>query len=489
MKKIARSLTVILLAVQLYTPLTSFAILDPHDSFDPNFILTDVELNEANSLTRADIQIFLKQHGSFLAEYSANDASGTIRQAADIIFDAAINYHISPKYILVKLQKEQSLITDSNPSARQLDWATGYGVCDSCSTTDPSMQKFRGFGTQVDKAAGIMRWYYDHAQTSSFIKQAGKTYSIDGKTVIPANLATAFLYTYTPHIHGNLNFWRLWKTWFDQVYPNGSLLRGQSSKTIYLVHDGKKRPIANMTALVTRFDPKQIVVVPDTDLNRYALGRPISLPNYSILSDGTQFYLLDDDTLRPFASREVVRQFGYNPDEIISIAKSDISEFPLGASIATDEQTPLGRMVRLNETHDLYYLKEGIYHALPDAAIAAVNFPHMTIESAPATILQDFQPGNILIFRDGTLIGNALNKKVYVIDQGKKRYIPTKEVFSNLGYSSANIIWTNEITIVSIQNGPSMIKRQEFNPADIDTRNTDSEILTSTEITARRKSR
>jgi len=193
-------------AVLLTLPSTVFGA-----DFDPNFIISDDEMQNWTSMDIHDIQAFLDEKGGYIANHKTEDWEGTLRLVADIIWRASKESQINPKYLLVKLQKEQSLITAKDPTQKQLDWATGYGVCDSCKMTDPDIQKYKGFGTQVDRAAGIMRWYYDHLNTESWIKRAGQTYTIDGESITPQSNATGFLYSYTPHIHGNENFWNLWQ--------------------------------------------------------------------------------------------------------------------------------------------------------------------------------------------------------------------------------------------------------------------------------------
>ena len=167
MSKIVRQLTSILLSISLLTPLFPANGAE----FNPNFILSDEEMQNAGSMTREDIQAFLDKQGGYIATLQTEDAEGARRTVPDIMYRAAMAYTINPKYLLVKLQKEQSLVTDQDPTQKQLDWATGYGVCDSCTTSDPDIQKFRGFGKQVDNAAGIIRWYYDHVSERGLIKR------------------------------------------------------------------------------------------------------------------------------------------------------------------------------------------------------------------------------------------------------------------------------------------------------------------------------
>ena len=141
-------------------------------TFNPNNILSDHELMDYTSMGRDAIQQFLEAKKSFLAKFTAPDLNEVTMNAAQIIFNAATTARINPKYILALLQKEQSLIEHgpTNPSQSRLDWATGYAVCDGCSTDDPLPQKYKGFGKQVDDAGGVMRWYYDNTD-QGFVKK------------------------------------------------------------------------------------------------------------------------------------------------------------------------------------------------------------------------------------------------------------------------------------------------------------------------------
>lgn len=437
-----------------------FAASDP--VFNPNFLISDEELQDWKSMTRADIQAFLQDKGGYISNFQSEDKEGVRRTTSDIISRASQEHLINPKYLLVKLQKEQSLVTDSDPTQKQLDWATGYGVCDSCSMSDPNIQKHKGFGIQVDSAAAIMRWYYDHVNREPWIKQAFQTYLIDGQSVQPANLATAFLYTYTPHIHGNQNFWNLWQRWFEQVYPNGSLLKATDDATVYLIQDGKKRPFANFSALITRFDPKYIITVPASELARYETTNAISFANYSILKAGSTFYLLDYDTLRPFESQAVVSALGYNPDEIIDVNASDLDGFTIGKVITAEVKTaPLGELLRIKENNKIYFLDEGILHPISDMHIAQANFPHLKERVVAIASLPTAAMGAPITYKDGAVIQVQGENKVYVVEKGKKRHISSEEVFNGLGYKWENIIVTDEFTGLNHPTGEPLYLRKD----------------------------
>ncbi len=426
-------------------------------TFDPNYLVSDEEMQNWQSMNREDIQAFLTDKGSYIANLVTPDKNGIERPVSEIIYRAAVDNKINPKYVLVKLQKEQSLISAQNPTQKQLDWATGYGVCDSCSMSDPDIQKHKGFGTQVDSAAGIIRWYYDNVDTQGWIKRAMNTYNIDNTPVTPANFATAFLYTYTPHIQGNLNFWKLWQEWFDQVYPDGSLIKTVDAPDVYLIQDGEKRRFTSMSALATRFDPKLILTVPTSELSRYADGKNISLPNYSIAFDGSTYYLLDYDFKRPFASADTVRQIGYNPDEIIEVNSSDLEPYILGKVIegTGTSVAPLGRVIEVKESKNLYFVNEGMMHPIFDPAIVKINFPHLSLEklSTEQVGALGVSFGSPVGLKDGTVFGIKGFNEVYVVEKGKKRHIASETVFNGLGFNPKNIVWVSEYVGLAHETG------------------------------------
>ncbi len=427
--------------------------------FDPNFILSDAELEDVNSMTRADIQTFLDSKGSFLRSYQAPDEYGTVKYASDIIYEAAQNYRINPKYLLVKLQKEQSLVMDDTPTQKQLDWATGYGVCDSCSMNDPKIQKFRGFGAQIANAAGIMRWYADNKDSKDYIKKKNVPTIISGQQVIPQSWATAYLYTYTPHINGNQNFWRIWNNWFTQLYPSGSLLRSASSTDVWLITNGTKRRFANQAALISRADPRNVVTVSEAELSNYQLGPEIAFANYSVLRTPSRVYLLDHDTLRPFDTPETVGKLGFNPAEILDVTDADLIAYTPGSVITASSTPPQGVIYQITDLNNAYFiLRDGVLYPITDKRIVDVNYATLPIEKHVRTELASFTIAGEkpVTFKDGTLVRAEGSNVTYIIENGKKRRIADRETFAALGYQNSNVVTVAENTLFSLPEGDSL---------------------------------
>lgn len=203
--------------------------------------------------------------------------SGAI-SAAQIIYNAAQEYNISPKVIIVTLQKEQGLVADDWPWTSEYQAAMGYACPDggSCSSA------YYGFANQVTNAAKQFRRYitnpddYDYVVGSNKIlyhypqcldanndaldcSNVSKTHgavNCGTESVDIVDQATADLYDYTPYVpdkaalsgmsdtspggedrcgsYGNRNFFWYFNTWFGSSYTNTPYAYSLESVNTYL---------------------------------------------------------------------------------------------------------------------------------------------------------------------------------------------------------------------------------------------------------------
>ncbi len=424
----------------LIVPSTSLA-------FDPNYILSDAEMTDAQAMDLNQIQAFLER--GTLATYKSPDWEGRTRYAADIIWRTAQNHDINPRFLLVLLQKEQSLITDLDPSQKQYDWATGYGVCDDCSMNDAGLARWQGFGKQVNSAAMQFTEGYmlDIAENGVTAGKYGPNLpvTIDGTVVTPENAATAAMYAYTPHLHGNSNFVAIWDSWFGKEYPTGTLLQAAGQDGVYRIEHGYRRPITSKAALTSRYNSALIITVSKTTLEQYPEGSPISLPNYSLVKDERgNISLLVDDTMRRIDSMTTFRSIGFSEDELIDVTSAEVATYTQGTPITSTSQDPSGRVVKLTTNGAMFYLKDGVRQAILDAAILKANFPTAIIENAAPVVIEQYREGKFLKLPDGTLVRSYENPSVYVISDGKKMPITSESIFLDYGYAWSNVIFVSD---------------------------------------------
>lgn len=189
-----RFLWVLLAVMSLAISRPAVALVEP---FDPTTLITDDEFNDAGAMNCEQIQAFLNERKGVLKTLVIDG-----RTAAQIICETAANYSVNPRILLVMMQKEMGVLTDPNPSQKQLDWALGCG---------PGWASTQGFATQIECASRTMRRNFD--------RPGFGTDSIDGVT--PATRGTLALYRYTNHIAGNQDLWTIWNQYFPASVASG----------------------------------------------------------------------------------------------------------------------------------------------------------------------------------------------------------------------------------------------------------------------------
>ncbi|SDK97169.1 hypothetical protein SAMN05216282_12041 [Cryobacterium psychrotolerans] len=223
-------------------------------AFNPGLIISDYNFFNPSAMTEEEIQAFLEARtcspadsSSCLWEYresttaQPNQGSGHCTRyaaarnepASRIIAKVARACTISPRVLLVLMQKEQSLIT--RPTASGYLRATGY----ACPDTADCDARYFGFFNQVYRAAWQFRQYTQEPERAYKIGTVDVGFHPDAacgaEPVGIQNQATANLYNYTPYqpnsallarpgtdgdscsAFGNLNFWRFYTRWFGST--------------------------------------------------------------------------------------------------------------------------------------------------------------------------------------------------------------------------------------------------------------------------------
>ncbi len=469
-----RLIPIALLTLWLLIPGKLWAQAEIDPNFRPGNIVSDEEILNCRSMSLNEIQNFLEKKSSFLANYTTYNAHGTPgKSAAQIIYEAATaNYDcdgvslsdtpteeekklkcrqvttVSPKFLLVLLQKEQSLIENSSPTAKQLDWATGYGCPDGW-TCNPYYQ---GFGKQVNSAALQFRYYLDNPQEFRYKKNNTYTFTNPYGTIInePMNVtiennATAGLYNYTPHVfNGNYNFYKIWQRYFPggkRTYPNGSLLKSSADPTVFLIEDGQKKPFANMGALASRFDANKIITVSSEVLEQYELGSVLKYPNYSLIrTPEKKIYLLVDSHKRLIESDAVFRKIGFSTEELIDGTINDLAAYTTSSPVTSTSTYPLSALIMSTKTGGVYYVNEGTKAPIIDKVMLQTKFKGRNILRATETDLAKYTKISPVLFDSGELLKSSSVSTVYIIDDGRKRPFLSGAVFEALGYDWANVI-------------------------------------------------
>ncbi len=426
--------------------------------FNPNLVLDDSDLFDLGDWDVEDIQRFLVAKRSALATRTLTDIDGVDKRPAEIVWRVAGSYRLNPKYLLALMQKEQSLVENAAPTQRQLDWAMGFGVCDSCAMDDPAIQAYKGFANQVEYAAKQHRERYlfqllSHGTTISG-HAPGRVSLIDRIPVTPANQATAMLYTYTPHIHGNLLLWQIWRRWFSRALPDGTLVTSKEDPARrYLIRRGERRPLSAAVFLSLTSGMDKAVALSESDLAAYPEGEPLRFPNFSLVEtpSGAR-YLLSGEQKRLIVSKSAFRALGFQEDEVMAAAVEDLAGYVDGPDLSEKSRYPTGLLAK-DKKGTYWYVEDGVRHPISHPALLKLYFRGRPAKTLSAVETQSYPIGEPYRLRDGELVRSASNPAVYAIDQGKRRAIPSEEAFLSLGYAWKNVLTLPEALLADYPEG------------------------------------
>ena len=399
------------LALAAFAVIMTASISSPTQaSFNPNLIIDDAVFTNKNSMSVTDIQNFLNSRvpvcdtwhspgsGSqgnqppwtCLKNYSEGGRSG-----AQIIYDAAQLYGINPQVIIVTLQKENGLITDTWPYHWQYRTAMGMGCPDGA----PCDSQYFGFANQINQGVRHLKNFYDQNPNWFIPHRAGnnnvKFHPNGGCGTAPLhiNKATSALYSYTPYqpngaalanmygtgdgcsSYGNRNFWRDFTNWFGSTtQPKATVVMKSGGDKLYLSENGQvKRWIPSpdvMDAWGLNTYPIQVLSAQQLD------GMPEGQAIQRLVSTSYATYFMDGGKRRWITSAQVGSAWGLNVGQAVRVAN---------------------------------YAIEGVIEAQPLSI-----FAHST------------DPG------DG---------RIWIMDVGLKHYVPTGEVLADWGAGVGNLTY------------------------------------------------
>ena len=345
--------------------------------FNPGQIISDSAFYTSGTMSAVDIQRFLNgkvavcradpTRPGCLKDYrlSTPAVTGTAGRcaslpaktnvsAAEIIYDVSIACGISPKVLLVKLQKEQGLVTSTNPSARAYEFALGMDCPDTPSGCSAASA---GFFWQLYKGAGQLQWYSNPAGSFTWLRP-GATISrpyqannpgCGAQSFVLENKATAALYYYTPYVpnqtalanlygvgdvcsaYGNRNFFRDYTDWFGSPIGGSFLLKGDAADVFMIVNETKFRiPTPELLTSLAPLGP--VGTVPNAHLDRYTTVSDMSALARNAV-DGSYFFIHNSQRLA-FANCDEVAAWGLNCASAVTMTGSQVSALVAGEAMS-----------------------------------------------------------------------------------------------------------------------------------------------------------
>lgn len=144
------------------------------------------------------------------------------------------------------------------------------------------------------------------------------------------------------------------------AFPDGSLLMSEKDKKIYLIKERGKRHIISSKAFnQNKFNQKNVIAVPEYELEAYQNTGIVGLPEGTIVSDSPKAsapnYVIADGGKKKIPSWDMFKRWGFNVRKIIVIPKKDLALYPDKG----DLPYPDGTLIRQGARPEIYAVYKG----------------------------------------------------------------------------------------------------------------------------------
>lgn len=446
---------------------------------------------------------------------------GSDVSAGTVIAHAAQAYSVNPQVILTTIQKEESLVTgDAGCSTLRYVAAMGNGCPDSgggynysgfelyslsgspvtsVSGTCVNDSKSVGFSRQVitatwklkffeQRSEGNVSWNvqksgwdnsddpqtcYRGPMTQGYRKQCSSDASAaywDGYTTIDSTSvhmdtgATASLYYYTPHFHGNQLFVSTFEGWFgstqagsftiaNTTHPDGTLISSFGEPEVYLIIEGMRYHIPDINTFNSHgysWSEVHIATIPDKQLP--ISGSKLAFRGGTIVRGDTTPEVYDLRCMPTFCNKyhianiEAFSGLGLGFIDVLILPQAQVDAMQEYETIASASVHMHDQLV-LDRSNGRVYLIDagtGTKRWVPSLEVFAANhfkWPKVKTATSGDLALPD---GATVPFPEGALLRANGDNAVYAINQTgsgsfEKRHIASSGVFAGLSYHLSDV--------------------------------------------------
>lgn len=355
------------------------------------------------------------------------------KKAAKLIHEAAQTYSINPKVLLVLLQKEQGLITDTWPLNVQYRSATGYG----CPDTAACDSQYYGLKNQLNQAANLFRTvlnggWSNYPVGNNSIPWNPNIAACGYSTVNVQNRATSALYRYTPYrpnqaalnagygtgngcsSYGNRNFYLYFTDWFGSTTISLFTINGGGG-TLYLTYGNYYYAIPNMDMFRSwGLAGSKIKSVSSSQLSSYTQGPDLN--NVATFGASSTAYFIDNGKYHSIPSMGVLNDYGYTGAAIKNFADDNLKNILSSGNATTN--------LAHTSSGTIYYIESSKKHQFPDYSTLTTLGPSLTGDSSLSrnsfsNFLLSKVTASYPILRDGSILKAKDSATIYLYNNSE----------------------------------------------------------------------
>lgn len=233
---------------------------------------------------------------------------------------------------------------------------------------------------------------------------------------------------------------------------DGTILRGQADKTVYLVQNGNLLAFSSFTFSQRKISAKQVVSVPDAEVATY--------PKFGFVTplDGTVFKSANNSTvflaqsgLKLPVTAEIFKNRKLKNSSVVVLSGDEVGSFPTGAYAAPLDKS----FFSITESGQFYEYKDGSKH--PISAFVAKQRGITPDFKVSQQVAYEWADGIAIPPRDNTMIKGNSDATVYLVSGGQLRPL-TAQAFKNRKITAKKISILPQAEVDSYAKGDTIIK-------------------------------
>lgn len=200
---------------------------------------------------------------------------------------------------------------------------------------------------------------------------------------------------------------------------DGTLVKGNTSQAVYVIENGQRMALTAFTFNQYGYSFKNVVTLPQSEVDSYASGGFLLPKNGTLLSIGTssQFYQLQDQVLHKI-SLNVFKLYKFSFKNITNFNNDQLAN----ATVDGFLPPPDGTYFKTELAGNYYLYKNGTKHSISPFVLNQRHIGSLAVTLSLEEGL-DIPDGTPLPPRDGTLIQGDQSMAIFVIKNSQKVWL------------------------------------------------------------------
>ncbi|MBU6447789.1 hypothetical protein KGQ24_03045 [Patescibacteria group bacterium] len=224
-----------------------------------------------------------------------------------------------------------------------------------------------------------------------------------------------------------------------QLTPkDGTLIKGDASPTVYVIHNQKRNVLTGFTFKQYGYSFKNVVTLPQAEVDSYD-SAGFLLPKEGTLvktKDSPQVFLVQNQLLRPI-SGDVFKMYGYSFANVNTLDIGELAAAGLGSFV----QPPEGTYFKTPD-NTVYLYKGNAKHYVSYFVFRQYRPSVVDLSSGEAQTIPDGLP---LTPKDGTLIKGDQSPAIYVMENGLKNALDYSTWVQKYGRRAPSVLSQAEV--------------------------------------------